>query len=93
MCKIHRLEESTAFQEGEDAYSREVNETENSAPTQDKMVGWHHRLNGHEFDLVPGGAEGQGSLVCCPPWGGEELDTAERLNNNSSEIKVICGAP
>ena len=43
--------------------------------TEDEMVGWHHRLNGHEFEQAPGVVEGQGSLVCCSPWGGKELDT------------------
>ena len=43
--------------------------------TEDKMVGWHHRLNGHE--QTPGGNEGQGSLACCSPWGHKELDTTE----------------
>ena len=37
--------------------------------TEDKMVGWHHQLNGHEFDQTPGNSEGQGRLVCCSPWG------------------------
>ena len=37
--------------------------------TEDKMVGWHHQLNGHEFEQTPGGGEGQGSLVCCSPSG------------------------
>ena len=45
------------------------------------MVGWHHRLNGHEFEQAPGDSEGQGSLACCSPWGHKELDTTERLNN------------
>ena len=36
--------------------------------TEDKMVGWHHRLNGHEFEQTPGDSEAQGSLVCCSPW-------------------------
>ena len=36
---------------------------------QDEMVGWHHRLNGHEFEQAPGVDVGQGSLVCCSPWG------------------------
>ena len=46
------------------------------------MVGWYHRLNGHEFEhaLEDGG---QGSLACCSPWGRKESDTAERLNNQS----------
>ena len=46
---------------------------------QDEMVGWHHRLNGHEFEQALGDSEGQGSLVCCSPWGHKELDTTERL--------------
>ena len=41
---------------------------EKGAP-EDKMVGWHHQLNGHEFEQVPGVGDGQGSLVCCSPWG------------------------
>ena len=45
------------------------------------MVGWHHQLNGHEFEQTLGDSEGQGSLVCCSPWGCKELDTTERLNN------------
>ena len=53
--------------------------------TEDKMVGWHHQLNGHEFKQALGDGEGQGSLVCCNPWGHKELDTTKRLNNNSIE--------
>ena len=45
------------------------------------MVGWHHRLNGHEFEQAPGDCEGQGSLACCSPWGPKESDTSEGLNN------------
>jgi len=37
--------------------------------TEDKMVEWHHRLNGHEFEQTQGDSEGQGSLACCSPWG------------------------
>ena len=48
--------------------------------TEDEMVGWHHRLNGHEFEQVLGVGDGQGSLVYCNPWGCEELDTAKWLN-------------
>ena len=47
---------------------------------QDEMVGWHHRLNGHEFEQAPGVDERQGGLVCCSPWGHKESDTTERLN-------------
>ena len=46
------------------------------------MVVWHHWLSGHEFEQTPGDSEGQGSLVCCSPWGCKELDTTEWLNNN-----------
>ena len=46
------------------------------------MVGWHHRLDGHEFKQTPGDGEGQGSLVCCSPWGHRESDTTEQQNNN-----------
>ena len=56
--------------------------------TADEMVGWHHRLNGHEFEQAPGNSEGQGSLGCCSPWGSKESDLTERLNNNSLEKAV-----
>ena len=49
--------------------------------TEDEMVGWHHRLNGHEFEKTQGDGEGQGSLVCCSPWCRKELDTTDRLHN------------
>ena len=42
---------------------------EEKGETEDEMVGWHHRLNGHEFEQASGDGEGQGSLVCCSPWG------------------------
>ena len=45
--------------------------------TEDEMVGWRHRLNGHEFEQTQRDSEGQGSLVCCSPWGDKELDTTE----------------
>ena len=57
--------------------------------TEDETGGWHHRLNGHEFEQTLGDSEGQGSLVCCSPWGGKESDMAERLNN--SKIKRLVG--
>ena len=55
------------------------------------MIGWHHQLNGHEFEQLPGDGEGQGSLVCCSPWGHKESDMGERLNNNESNIKGNSG--
>ena len=45
--------------------------------TEDEMVGWHLRLNGHEFGQTCGDSEGQGSLACCSPWGCKELDMTE----------------
>ena len=48
--------------------------------TEHEMVGWHHPLDGHEFEQAPGGGEGQGSLACCSPWGGKESDMTEQLN-------------
>ena len=53
---------------------------------EDERVGWHHRLNGHEFEQTPGDGEGQGSLACCSPWGLKESDTTEQLNNNNQHI-------
>ena len=48
---------------------------------EDDVVGWHHGLNGKEFEQTPGDSEGSGSLECCSPWGCKELDTTEQLNN------------
>ena len=48
---------------------------EEKGVTEDEMVGWHHRLSGHEFEQTPGDSEGQGSPTCCSPWGRKELDT------------------
>ena len=54
------------------------------------MVGWHHQLNGHEFEQTLGDGEGQGSLACCSPWGYKELDTTERLDNNTHLYIHTC---
>ena len=56
--------------------------------TEDKMVGWHHRLNGHEFEQAPGDGDEQGSLVCCGSCGCKESDTTEQLNNNNTSRLV-----
>ena len=48
--------------------------------TEDEMVGWHHQLNGHEFEWTVGVGDGQGGLVCCSPWGWKASDTTEWLN-------------
>ena len=51
---------------------------EEKGMTEDEMVGWHHRLNGYEFEQALGNGEGQGSLACCSPWGHRESTTTER---------------
>ena len=48
--------------------------------TEDEMVGWHHRLNGHQFGWTPGIGDGQGGLACCDSWGHKESDMTEGLN-------------
>ena len=55
--------------------------------TDDEMFGWHHRLNGHEFEQALGDSEGWGSLARCSPWGRKESDITERLNNNQDNVK------
>ena len=53
---------------------------EEKGMTEDEMVGWHHRLNGHGFGRTPGVGDGQEALACCGSWGRKELDTPEWLN-------------
>ena len=53
---------------------------EEKGATEHERAGWHHRLSGHELDQTLGDGEGQGSLVCCSPWGCKELDMTEQLN-------------
>ena len=47
--------------------------------TEDEIVGWHHRFDGHEFEQTLGVEDGNGSLACCSPWGSKESDTTEQL--------------
>ena len=54
---------------------------EEKGTTEDEMAGWHHWLDGHEFEWTPGDGDGQGGLVCCYSWGCKELDMTERLNS------------
>ena len=51
---------------------------EEKGMTEDKTVGWHHQLDGHELEQAPGVSEGQGSLACCSPWDCKELDMTEQ---------------
>ena len=56
---------------------------------ENEKVGWHHPLNGHEFEQTPGDGEGQESLVYCSPWGCKESDTTEQLNNKMIPLLLI----
>ena len=62
---------------------------EEKGTTVDETVGWHHWLNGHEFEQAPGVGDGQGSLVCCSLWGCKESHTTEELN--WTELMLMCG--
>ena len=53
---------------------------EEKGTTEDEMAGWHHRLDGHEFEWTPGDGNGLGGLACCNSWGLKESDMTERLN-------------
>ena len=65
---------------------------EEKGKTEDEMVGWHHQLNGREFEWTPGVGDGQGGLACCNSWGRKELDTTEQLNwtelKHNSKVQV-----
>ena len=60
---------------------------EEKGTTEDEMVGWHHRLNGHEFEQILGDDKRQGSLVCCSPCDRKELDTSKQMNKSG---KLTC---
>ena len=57
--------------------------------TEDEMVGWHHRLNGHGFGWTPGVGDGQGGLACCGSWGHKESDTTERMNWTELNLSLL----
>ena len=76
---------------GKDSHAGKDRGQEEKGVTQDEMVGWHHRLNGHELERTPADSEGQGSLVCCSPWGRKELNTTEWLKNTQhSWFSLLC---
>ena len=60
--------------------------------TEDVMVGWHYRLDGHEFEQAPGVGEGQGNLACCSPWDCKDLDMTGPLNNNNKVSKHLSSS-
>ena len=59
---------------------------EEKGTTEDEMVGWYHRREGHNFEWAQGVGDGQGSLACCSPWDRKELDTTEGLNWSKGEF-------
>ena len=63
---------------------------EEKGMTEDEMVGWHHRRDGHEFEQAVGVGDGQGSLVYCSPWGCKELGTTEQLNWTESVYYITA---
>ena len=67
---------------GKDSDAQKDWRQEEKGATEDEMVGKHHWHNGHEFEQTPGDSEGQGSMVCCSPWGHIESDMTEWLDNN-----------
>ena len=66
---------------------------EEKGATEDEIVGWHHQLDGHEFERALGVGDGQGSLACCSPWSHKELDTTEWLNNNNRTLRAPAASP
>ena len=74
---------------------------EEKGMTEDKMVGWHHWLNGHGFGWTLGVGDGQGGLACCGSWGRKEWDTTEQLNCTECSVdliqhllpSILCGVP
>ena len=57
-----------------------IERQEEKGTTEDEMAGWHHRLNGYEFEQAPGVGDGQGGLVCCSSRDSKESDTTEQVN-------------
>ena len=58
--------------------------------TEDEMAGWHHRLDGHEFEWTPGVGDGQGGLACCDSWGHKKSDMTEQLNWTELLNTIMC---
>ena len=63
---------------------------EEKGTTEDEMAGWHHWLDGHEFEWTLGVGDGQGGLACCDSWGHKESDTTEWLNGTDTRSSVLC---
>ena len=78
---------------GKDPDAGNIWRQEEKGATEDEMVRWHHRLNGHELEQTPVDGEGQGSLVCCSSWDCKELNTTEQLDNKGllcARVSRLC---
>ena len=73
---------------GKDPDARKDLRQQEKGMSEDEMVGWHHQLDGHEFEQAPRVGDGQGSLACCSPWGFKESDMTEQLNWTRSTWSV-----
>ena len=62
---------------------------EEEGDSEDEMVGWHHRLSGHELEQTLGDGRGQGSQACCCPWGHKESDRTKRLNHIQHTLIIL----
>ena len=62
---------------------------EEKGVTENEVIGWHHWINGHEYEQIPEYSEGQGSLECCSPWDHKESDMTELVNNNNTAYLII----
>ena len=80
VSKTYRLNHSDNTLSNTNIYSGKDWRQDEKGTAEDEMVGWHHRLNGHEFESTLGVGDGQGGLVCCSPWGCKESDMTEWLN-------------
>ena len=74
---------------GKDPDARKDWRQEEKGMTEDEMVGWHHWVDGHEFDQALGVGDGQGSLACCSSWGRKKLDTTKWLNWTELRVKKL----
>ena len=63
---------------------------EEKGTTEDEMAGWHHWLEGHEFEQALGVHDGQGRLACCSPWGHKESDMTKWLNRTELSLNISC---
>ena len=73
---------------GKDPHAGKDSRQEEKGTTEDEKIGWHHQLNGHEFEQAPGDGEEQVSLACGSTWGCKESDTTEWLNNNNNNHDI-----